>query len=95
MDMSIFMEMACDGLYRILVWKLGIFPRKIFPDATLREDLRLDSVDMVDLGAAIEEKFRIDQTETARILASDIEVETLAGFIAGKLHDFIEKKPAE
>lgn len=92
MEMTIFKEMACDGLYQILVWKLGIFPRKIYPDSTLRKDLGLDAVDMKELSEAIEKKFKIDQIETVRALASDIEVEDLTNFIAEKLHDFIEKK---
>lgn len=96
MEMTIFKEMACDGLYRILVWKLGIFPRKIYPDSTLRKDLGLDAVDMKELGEAIEKKFKIDRIEIVRALASDIEVEDLANFIAEKLHGFIEReKPAE
>ena len=92
MEMTIFKEMACDGLYHILVWKLGIFPRKIYPDSTLRKDLGLDAVDMEELSEAIEEKFEIDRIETARALASDIEVEDLVNFVAEKLHSFIEKK---
>ena len=96
MEMAIFKEMACNGLYQILVWKLGIFPRKIYPDSTLKKDLGLDAVDMKELGEAIEKKFKIDQIETVRVLASDIEVEALVDFVAEKLHGFIErKKPAE
>ena len=47
---------------------------------------------MKELGEAIEKKFKIDRIETVRVLASDIEVEALADFVAEKLHDFIEKK---
>jgi acyl carrier protein len=96
MEMTIFKETACNGLYQILVWKLGIFPRKIYPDSALRKDLGLDAVDMEDLSEAIETKFKIDRIETFRALASDIEVEALADFIAEKLHGFTEReKPAE
>lgn len=94
--MTVFKETACNGLYQILVWKLGIFPRKIYPDSTLRKDLGLDAVDMEDLSEAIETKFKIDRIETLHALASDIEVEALADFIVEKLHGFTErKKPAE
>ena len=56
----------------------------------------LDAVDMEELGEAIEKKFKIDRIETVRVLASDIEVEDLADFIAEKLRGFIEReKPAE
>ena len=92
MEMTVFKEMACNGLYQILVWKLGIFPRKIYPDSTLRKDLGLDSVDMKELSEAIEKKFKIDRIETVRVLASDTEVEALADFIAEKLHGFAEKE---
>lgn len=92
MEMAIFKEMACNGLYQILVWKLGIFPRKIYPDSTLRKDLGLDAVDMKELGEAIEKKFKIDRIETVRVLASDIEVEDLVNFIAEKLHGFTERE---
>lgn len=96
MEMTVFKETACNGLYQILVWKLGIFPRKIYPDSTLRKDLGLDAVDMEDLSEAIETKFKIDRIETLHALASDIEVEALADFIVEKLHGFTErKKPAE
>ena len=84
--------MACDVLYHILLWKLGIFPRKIYPDSTLRKDLGLDSVDMKELSEAIEKKFKIDRIETFHALASDTEVEALADFIAEKLHGFAERK---
>ena len=90
--MTVFKEMACDGLYQILVWKLGIFPRKIYPDSTLRKDLGLDSVDMKELSEAIEKKFKIDRIEIFHALASDTEVEALADFIAEKLHSFAERK---
>lgn len=89
--MTVFKEMACNGLYQILVWKLGIFPRKIYPDSTLRKDLGLDAVDMGDLCEAIEKKFKIDRIETFHILTSDIEVEALVDFIAEKLHGFTER----
>ena len=92
MEMTVFKEMACDGLYQILVWKLGIFPRKIYPDSTLRKDLGLDSVDMKELSEAIEKKFKIDRIEIFHALASDTEVEALADFIAEKLHSFAERK---
>ena len=90
--MTVFKEMACDGLYQILVRKLGIFPRKIYPSSTLRKDLGLDSVDMKELSEAIEKKFKIDRIETFHVLASDIEVEALADFIAEKLHGFAERE---
>ena len=90
--MTVFKKIACDGLYQILVWKLGIFPRKIYPDSTLRKDLGLDSVDMKELSEAIEKKFKIDRIETFHALASDTEVEDLADFIAEKLHSFAERK---
>ena len=92
MEMTIFKEIACNGLYQILVWELGIFPRKIYPSSTLRKDLGLDAVDMEDLGEAIEKKFKIDRIETVRVLASDIEVEALADFIAEKLYSLAERK---
>ena len=92
MEMTVFKEMACNGLYQILVWKLGIFPRKIYPSSTLRKDLGLDVVDMEDLGEAIEKKFKIDRIETFHVLAFDIEVEALADFIAEKLHGFAERE---
>lgn len=92
MEMTVFKETACNGLYQILIWKLGIFPRKIYPDSTLRKDLGLDAVDMEDLSEAIETKFKIDRIETLHALASDIEVEALADFIAEKLHSFAERE---
>lgn len=90
--MFIFKEAARDGLGAILVWKLGVFPRKIYPESTLRKDLGLDAVDMEDLSEAIEKKFKIGRIETLHALASDIEVEALADFIAEKLHGFAERK---
>ena len=92
MEMTVFKEIACNGLYQILVWKLGIFPRTIHTRSTITKDLGLDAVDMEDLGEAIEKKFKIDRIETFHVLTSDIEVEALADFIAEKLHGFAERE---
>lgn len=92
MDTYIFRKMAYEGLGGILIWKLGVFPRKIYLDSVLGKDLGLDAVDMEDLAAAVEEKFKISRNETARILTPQIKIESFVEFIAGKLRDFAEKK---
>jgi len=85
--MSIHKTVACNGLREILTWKLGVFPRKIYPDSKLRKDFGFDAVDLGDLGAALVKKFGIDAKEMAVALASETDVETLTGFLAEKLSE--------
>ena len=51
------LEELVAGLNEILVEQFEIDPGLLHPEARLREDLELDSLDAVDLVVAIEKKF--------------------------------------
>ena len=50
--MSVFEEVKA-----IIVEVLGVDPQKVTPEATFREDLEADSLDLVELIMAFEDKF--------------------------------------
>ena len=50
--MSVFEEVKA-----IIVEVLGVAPEKVTPEATFREDLEADSLDLVELIMAFEDKF--------------------------------------
>ncbi len=63
-------EQIFEALKEVLSVRLRVQEELIKPEATLAEDLGLDSIDMMTAVMAIEEKFGIE--------VSDSEVETIA-----------------
>ncbi len=49
-----------DEVKSIIVEKLNVAPEKVTEDAVFTEDLNADSLDVVELVMAFEEKFNID-----------------------------------
>jgi acyl carrier protein len=52
-----------DVVKELMAARLGIPTEKIVPEATLVEDLGLDSLDAVELAIAVERRFNIDVPE--------------------------------
>lgn len=54
-----------ERLKKLLVERVGVDEAKITPEASLSEDLGLDSLDAVELGMAMEEEFdlQIDDSQ--------------------------------
>ncbi len=46
-----------ETVKNIIIDKLGVDPEKIVPEASFREDLKADSLDLVELIMAFEETF--------------------------------------
>jgi len=46
-----------EKVKEIIIDKLGVDPDKIVPEASFREDLKADSLDLVELIMAFEEEF--------------------------------------
>jgi acyl carrier protein len=60
---------------RIMLDKLGVEPKRVVPEAHLREDLALDSLDTIDLIQSVEDEFgdELDQAEINKVATvSDI-----------------------
>jgi acyl carrier protein len=53
--MSVFEEIKA-----VIVEVLGVDPEKVTPEADLREDLEADSLDLVELIMAFEDKFGVE-----------------------------------
>ena len=49
-----------ERLKKVIIDQLGVDERKVVPSASLVEDLHADSLDLVELMMAVEEKFQID-----------------------------------
>lgn len=49
-----------DRVKKVVVDQLNVEPDEVTPEATFVEDLRADSLDMVELSMAFEEEFQID-----------------------------------
>jgi acyl carrier protein len=49
-----------DRVKKVVVEQLHVEPDEVTPEATFVEDLRADSLDMVELSMAFEEEFQID-----------------------------------
>lgn len=49
-----------DRVKKVVVEQLSVEPDEVTPDATFTEDLRADSLDMVELSMALEEEFQVD-----------------------------------
>jgi len=45
---------------KVVVEQLNVEPDEVTPEATFVEDLRADSLDMVELSMAFEEEFQVD-----------------------------------
>lgn len=49
-----------DRVKKVVVEQLNVEPEEVTPEATFVEDLRADSLDMVELSMAFEEEFQVD-----------------------------------
>ena len=49
-----------DRVKKVVVEQLNVEPDEVTPEATFIEDLRADSLDMVELSMAFEEEFQVD-----------------------------------
>jgi acyl carrier protein len=49
-----------DRVKKVVVEQLNVDPEEVQPNATFVEDLRADSLDMVELSMAFEEEFQVD-----------------------------------
>lgn len=49
-----------DRVKKVVVEQLNVEPDEVTPAATFVEDLRADSLDMVELSMAFEEEFQVD-----------------------------------
>lgn len=49
-----------ERVKKVVVEQLNVEPEEVTPSATFVEDLRADSLDMVELSMAFEEEFQID-----------------------------------
>lgn len=49
-----------DRVKKVVVEQLNVDPEEVQPTATFVEDLRADSLDMVELSMAFEEEFQVD-----------------------------------
>ncbi len=49
-----------DRVKKVVVEQLNVEPDEVTPQATFIEDLRADSLDMVELSMAFEEEFQVD-----------------------------------
>ena len=49
-----------DRVKKVVVDQLNVEPDEVTPEATFVEDLRADSLDMVELSMAFEEEFQVD-----------------------------------
>ncbi|MCS6843859.1 MAG: acyl carrier protein [Caldilineales bacterium] len=58
-----------ERVKRIIVDQLGVDPEKVTPEASFREDLEADSLDLVELIMAFEEEFggQISDEEAQKI----------------------------
>lgn len=58
-----------ERVKRIIVDQLGVDPNKVTPEASFREDLEADSLDLVELIMAFEEEFggQISDEEAQKI----------------------------
>ncbi len=59
-----------EKVKEIIVDQLGVDPEKVTPEATFKEDLEADSLDLVELIMAFEEEFEgeISDEEAEKIL---------------------------
>lgn len=55
--------MVLDQLRRIISEQLGIDPETITPETMLKEDLDIDSLNMVDMVMAIEDEFGLEEID--------------------------------
>jgi acyl carrier protein len=53
-----------DALRTLFRERLGIAADQVVPDARLREDLGLDSLDLAELGIEAEKRFKLEIPET-------------------------------
>jgi len=49
-----------DRVKKTVVEQLNVDPEEVTPEASFVEDLRADSLDMVELSMALEEEFQVD-----------------------------------
>jgi acyl carrier protein len=76
-----------SSLKQILVRDLnvGLQIERIDPDASLEQDLKIDSVAMVELIAAIESRFQFSFLDSDLVTSSFTNLRVLAGIIAKRL----------
>ena len=71
-----------DKVRNFLIEELEIEPKNIFPDAKLKDDMGIDSLDFVDIVVIVEKNFGFK-----------IKAEEMAGVdTCSKFCDYIEKK---
>jgi acyl carrier protein len=75
---------------RVLVSSLGLHgrtPEKIADDASLRDDLNLDSIDALELVLALEQEFAVQVQGKGLTREAFTSVATLARFLRSRLED--------
>jgi acyl carrier protein len=77
-------DLLRDRIADVLVDRLGLLPEEVVPEARFREDLGMDSLDMVELLTVIEEELGepLDSPEDA--LASLATIGDVVGFLLGR-----------
>jgi acyl carrier protein len=80
-------ERIISSLKQILVNDLnvGVPIENIGPDASLEQDLKIDSVGMVELIAAVESRFEFSFQDADLVTASFVNLRALAGVIAKRV----------
>lgn len=80
-------DQIVSSLKRILVHdlNLGLKIEDIEPDASLEQDLKIDSVALVELIAAIESRFGFSFEDADLVTASFVNLRVLAGVIAKRV----------
>lgn len=78
-------EAVIERVNQILVNEFELEPDSVVPEATLREDLQLDSLDGMDLIVALEKEFsfRVDEKELLKLRT------------VGDVHGFIRRAFAD
>ena len=80
-------DQIISSLKQILVHDLnmGLRIEDIEPDASLEQDLKIDSVALVELIAAIESRFEFSFQDADLVTASFVNLRVLAGVIANRV----------
>ena len=77
--MAVLKEIISDYL------NVGVPTDEIYPDASLEHDLKIDSVAMVELIAAIESRFEFSFQDSDLVASSFANLGALAGIIAKRV----------
>jgi acyl carrier protein len=76
-----------ERVREVIVRQLKVQPDEVRPDASLTDDLRADSLDVVDLVIALEEEFSSDDNE---VVIADEDAENI--HTVQDIIDFLEQK---